>query len=74
MDQKVFIERLFALRTKFGISRTQLAEKIGVSKQAMGQFENGKVLPSIFTLVALADFFHVSLDYLVGRSDDSEPK
>ena len=70
MNQEIFIDRLFALRIKLDISRIQLAEKIGVSKQAMGQFESGKMLPSIHTLVKLADFFDVSLDYLVGRSDD----
>jgi transcriptional regulator with XRE-family HTH domain len=36
----------------------------------MSQFENGVVSPSANTLISLADFFEVSLDYLVGRSDN----
>ena len=42
----------------------------GVSKQAISQFENATNYPHVNTLLALADYFDVSLDYLVGRSDN----
>lgn len=70
LDQNKFIARLIELRDNMGISKAELAEKVGISKQAIGQFENGKTMPSIHTFIALADFFGVSLDYLLGRSDD----
>jgi transcriptional regulator with XRE-family HTH domain len=48
-----------------------LAESIGIKyKGTISQFEKMITSPSVDTLIALADFFDVSLDYLVGRSDD----
>ena len=46
-----------------------MAEALGLSKAAISQFETGKSQPSAAVLIALADYFNVSLDYLVGRSD-----
>lgn len=53
-------------------TQRQVADGIGVSEQAYQKYEYGKVVPSAFVLIALADFFDVSLDYLVGRSDEPE--
>lgn len=66
----IFAERLEELRIKKGITTVQLSREIGVSKQAISQFEKAANYPHVNTLTALADYFDVSLDYLVGRSDD----
>ena len=63
-------ERLKELRLNFGCTQKQIADAINVSPVSVQRFEYGTVRPSIDTLVALADYFDVSLDYLVGRSDE----
>ena len=60
------------VRIEMGFTQKQTAEGIGVSEQAYQRYEYGKVVPSALVLIALADYFDVSLDYLVGRSDDPE--
>ena len=58
------------VRTERNLTQKQTAEGIGVTEQAYQRYEYGKVVPSATVLIALADFFDVSLDYLCGRSDD----
>lgn len=58
------------VRTENGFTQKQVAEGIHVPEQSYQRYEYGKVIPSALTLIALADFYGVSLDYLVGRSDD----
>lgn len=60
------VERLKELRTEFNISQQQLANVIGVSQQSINKYENHNVEPDIETLKAMADYFNVSIDYLVG--------
>ena len=62
-----FPQRLWQLRTKRGASRMVLAELCGLSKNAVARYERGERVPDIRTARALADFFNVSLDELVGR-------
>ncbi|AEG16026.1 MAG: hypothetical protein PWP72_2102 [Thermoanaerobacter sp.] len=62
--------RLRELRTSRKISQTALSNAIGVSQRAISYYEAGKDIPTLDVLIRLADFFDVSLDYLVGRSDD----
>lgn len=49
-------------------SQTKLAAAIGVKRQSIAQYLSGAVQPPLCTVIAIADFFHVSLDYLTGRS------
>lgn len=51
-------------------TQRQVADGIGIAEQAYQRYEYGRTVPSALALIALADFFNVSLDYLVGRSDD----
>lgn len=51
------------------MSRKALGELCGLSKNIIGQYEQGEKEPSIKTLVELADFFEVSIDYLLGRQN-----
>ena len=64
--------RLKNLRTSKKLSQAALAEKIGISQRAVSYYESGKDTPSLEILISIADFFNVSLDYLVGRSNDPQ--
>lgn len=65
-----FSKRLFDLRKSRNVSAKNVSEVLGISRAAISQFESGKISPSANILIALADYFDVSIDYLVGRSDD----
>lgn len=67
------LENLKLLRSDVGISQKTLAEKIGVSQQSINKYENHNIEPDIATLSRLADFFHVSIDFLVGRTSCQLP-
>lgn len=60
-----FSEKLKEIRNKEGLSQEQLADKIGVSRQAVTKWETGKGLPDIENMVILAQIFKVTLDELV---------
>jgi transcriptional regulator with XRE-family HTH domain len=70
ISRKVFSQRLNKLRQKKNISHEKLANELGLTRTTISHWENGIRLPSLETAAALADYFDVSLDYLVGRSDD----
>ena len=61
--------RIKELRKQRGISQTELGEILGVTRSTICQYEQGKRQPDNTTLVKLADFFGVSVDYLLGRSE-----
>lgn len=63
----IFEERLLEIRKNRGMSQETLAEKIGVSRQAVSKWETGEAQPDYGKLIALADALEVSLDYLCGR-------
>jgi transcriptional regulator with XRE-family HTH domain len=74
-NKNIFSVRLKQLRELKGASTQKLADAIGLkSKGSITQFEKAMNSPSVDTLIALADYFDVSLDYLVGRSEDRSRK
>ena len=52
------------------LTQKQAAQLAGVAERVYQSYEYGKVIPTVTVLIALADALGVSLDYLVGRSDD----
>lgn len=64
-----FAERLKQLREERGISQATVGKAIGVSRYAIYTYEKKKAAPTLEGLAALADYFEVSTDYLLGRSD-----
>lgn len=62
-----FGERLRELRQENGIGQVELAKRISVSKGIISFWENGLREPTMSNLILLADFFGVTLDFLVGR-------
>lgn len=61
--------RIKQLRTENGYSQQQLAEAISSSQQSITDWETGKKIPRTDALMALADLFNVSIDYIVGATD-----
>ena len=66
MTKNSFAENLKELRIEKGVGQVELAEKIGVSKGIISLWENNKREPTLTSLIALAKYFGVSLDALVG--------
>ena len=62
-----FRNRLRHLRERKRISRRVLSELCGLGSDAIRRYERGEAEPTLHSLVAIAEFFGVSLDYLVGR-------
>lgn len=60
-----FAEKLSNLRIQNGYSQEGLAEKLYVSRQAVSKWEVGTTLPETDKLIAISNFFHVSIDYLL---------
>ena len=67
-----FPERIIQLKTERRLLQKDIAASIGLSLRAYQYYEKGQKEPTLSVLVRLADYFNVSLDYLVGRSDDPE--
>jgi len=61
--------RLRELRTQKGLSQPKLAEHIGTVRSTICQYEKGTREPDIATIIKLAEFFNVSVDYLLGVSN-----
>lgn len=66
------IENLKKLRTEKRISQQHLASILGVSQQSINKYENHNVEPDISTLIAMADYFDTTIDYLVGRHNNPD--
>ncbi|MBR2181532.1 MAG: helix-turn-helix transcriptional regulator, partial [Oscillospiraceae bacterium] len=66
----MFRIQLKKLRENKGISQSQLASDLGISQGTVGNWESGIREPSFETISKLAKYFNVSVDYLLGRSDE----
>ena len=66
----MFRIRLKSLREAAGLSQAKLADKLGVKQSTVGGWESGKREPNFETTIRIADTFGVSLDYLLGRTND----
>ena len=67
--ENIFGERLKELRRERGVGQVELAKGIGVSNGIISLWEHGLREPTLNNLVAIAKYFGVSADYLVGLSD-----
>lgn len=64
------IKNLKRLRTEKKISQQHLAGILGISQQSINKYENHNVEPDISILIAIAEYFNTTIDYLVGRNDN----
>lgn len=65
------MNRIRALREDLDLRQIDVSRATGIDQKTLSNYETGKTQPDMDTLIRLADFFHVSLDYLVGRVDIS---
>lgn len=65
-------EVLKSLRKTKKYNQQQVADKLGITRQAYTNYESGKRVPEVQTLEKLAQLFDVSVDYLLGRSANPE--
>ena len=71
MDKEnIFGERVYLLRKQAGLSQKQLGIVLGLSNKAICTMEGGSRGTTIERLVMLAEYFHVSTDYLLGITED----
>lgn len=66
----IFPERLKNLRKNKKITQEELGKRINVTKVSVSGYENGNRMPDTETLQNIADYFNVSIDYLLGRSEN----
>lgn len=64
-----FAERLKSERLNLNLKQNELAEKLFLDRTSISKYETGKQIPETPTLEKLANFFDVSVDYLLGKSD-----
>lgn len=68
------MNRIKILREEFGLSQAEFANKIGLTQQSISLYEKEERKPSQDVLEALSDFFNVSIDYLLGKSETRSPE
>ena len=66
---QILAKRLKGLRAERRIYQRELAELLGMSFRGYQNYETGQSEPKLATLIAIADYYQVSIDYLVGRTD-----
>lgn len=74
IDLKLLCERLLLLRKKKNLTQEKLSELVGFLQRTYAHYENGTRIPMSFKVYYIALYYNVSMDYLVGRTDDKEIK
>lgn len=69
----MFPKRLKALRLQRKLTHQDMADLLGITRQGYSKYENGQSQPDIDTINKLAEFFNVTTDYLLGRTDHPNP-
>ena len=67
-------KRLLELRKSVSLPQSKMAEALGISQSALNRYEHDQAIISDKVLMLYADYFDVSLDYICGRTDNSEGK
>ena len=74
MDQIYFGQRIAALRKEKGMTQEALAQRLGITNQAVSKWESDQCCPDIMQLPVLADIFEISMDTLFGREEPAQPE
>jgi transcriptional regulator with XRE-family HTH domain len=64
--------RLLELRKSLNMTQTKMAEALGISQSSLNRYEHDQAIISDKVLLAYADYFDVSVDYILGRTDKAE--
>lgn len=67
------MNRIRDLREDMDLRQIDVARATGIDQKTLSNYETGKTNPDSFAILKLADFFHVSADYLLGRTDFPQP-
>ncbi len=67
-----FSEQMLALREQNGLTQEQAAKEIGIAYRSYRRYEAGEREPGVTALIKIADYYGVTIDYLVGRTDRRE--
>ena len=71
--EELFYKKIIDLRKQYGRTQQEAAEGIGISNTALNNYEKGIRQPKYETLRRIADYYGVSVDYLLGETDE-EPE
>lgn len=69
-ELKIFGTNLKSVRTNSGITQKEFAIFLGLTERSYQRYENRDNTPPYETLIKIADYINVSIDYLLGRTDD----
>ena len=72
MEKTRYFPRLKALRVSAGMNQTDVAELLNIQQNQYSRYERGERELPMHLFLVLADYYNVSLDYMVGRSDVRE--
>ena len=72
LDQKTFCQKLRNHRKKLGMTQEEVAEKVGVSPQAISKWESGDCLPDCYNLKAISDIYKISVDVLLETESNGD--
>ncbi len=67
------MENLKKLRKQLGLTQLALQMKTGIDQAVLSKYESGERIPTVESLLVLAEFFNTSLDYLMDRTDEQKP-
>ncbi|MGB9662829.1 MAG: helix-turn-helix domain-containing protein [Moorellaceae bacterium] len=73
IDLEKFAARLRELRKQAGLTQEELGERLGFKPTTVSSWELAYRVPELVSVYRLAEFFGVSIDYLLGRTDDPRP-
>ncbi|MBD0379770.1 helix-turn-helix domain-containing protein [Paenibacillus sedimenti] len=65
-------DRIALLREKHALTQEELAHKLGISRASLSHYETSRREPDYDTIAKIASFFHVTIDYLLGRTNKSD--
>lgn len=74
MITSVLASRIKGLRKERKKTQSDISKLLGVLRTTYGEYERGKILPPMDRINKLADYYSVSVDYLIGNTDDSTGK
>lgn len=74
INYSLLSKRILILRKQSKLTQEELSDKLGFTQRAYAYYENGERIPKTLKLLIIAQFYNVSSDYLLGRTDDKEIK
>lgn len=66
----IFTMRIKSLRVESGRTQAEVSDRLGVLRTTYGEYERGKIMPPMDKIKALADLYRVSVDYLIGNTNE----